>query len=50
MPAFKWETNATRDTVQFAWRNTKRKKDEHMRIERKEKKERAIGWVVLIFT
>ena len=26
MPAFEWKTNATRDTVQFVRRNTKKKK------------------------
>ena len=35
MPAFKWQANVTRDTVQFVRRNTKHKKDEHTRIERK---------------
>ena len=36
MPAFEWQTNATRGTVQFVRQNTKHKKDENTRIERKE--------------
>ena len=36
MPAFEWQTNATRDTVRFVVRrNTKHKKDENKRIEQK---------------
>ena len=50
MPAFKWQTNAARDTVQFVRRDTKHKK---MNIrESKErkffKKVRETGWVVVI--
>ena len=52
MSAFEWQTNATRDTVQFVRRNAKHKKDENTRIERKgisKKKVRKIGWVVFAF-
>ena len=50
MPAFKRETNATRDTVQFVRRNTKHKKmNTRESKERKfEKEVRETGWVVLI--
>ena len=35
MSAFKCKTNTLPDTVQFIRRNTKHKKDEHRKIERK---------------
>ena len=50
MPAFKWQTNAARDTVQFVRRDTKHKEmDTRDSKESKfEKKVRETGWVVLI--
>ena len=50
MSAFKWQTNAARDTVQFVRRDTKHKEmDTRDSKESKfEKKVRETGWVVLI--
>ena len=49
MPAFKWQTNATQDTVQFVKGETKHKKmNRRESKERKfDKKVRETGWVVL---
>ena len=51
MPAFKWQTNATQDTVQFVRWNTKSKKinTQESKEMKFEKKVRGLGWVVLIF-
>ena len=48
MPAFKWQTNATQDAVQFVKGETKHKKMNRRKKERKfDKKVRETGWVVL---
>ena len=51
MPAFKWYTNVTRDTVHLLdeIQNTKKINTQELKKRKFEKEVREVGWVVLIF-